>query len=364
MPYLLNPDLMIRVFFCLFLSSNRLVVNFRFSILLGFLLLLISSHKQHLHFSPVFVLAGKAQGTSYVIKYRYPAEVITSIEIDSLFQVFDHSLSRYNKQALLTKLNKSKQRAKLDSHLVQVIHFAQATQIATKGCFDYKLLPLVNLWGFGSRNMSYVPDSSVIRSLLHQINAQSLQIIGLRAIKSHSNLKLDLDGIAQGYCVDQLSSFLFQKGIKDFIIELGGEVYVTGYDSQNRPWQIGIENHITESANQPLVLAGMDKVGITTSGSLQKFKKIGDRYFSHIIDPRTGYPVQNNIVSVTVIAPNVMQADALDNAFMVMGIKESFEWTKNMPEIGMYFSYFDVNGDVADTANAYFKQFLQKEQGN
>jgi len=108
----------------------------------------------------------------------------------------------------------------------------------------------------------------------------------------------------------------------------------------------------------------MDQMAVTTSGSLQKFKKIGDQYFSHIIDPRTGYPVQNGIVSVTVIAPTAIQADALDNALMVMGIKESFAWSSKYSNIGFYISYINPNGELKDTANGYFRQFLKTKTSN
>ena len=292
-------------------------------------------------------------------------EAVRQQEIDSLFSVFDLSLSRYNTNSLLSKLNRSKHTAQLDSHLLRVIEFAQEMQITTKGCFEYRLLPLMKLWGFGSTENIQIPDDKKIQSALKLIGSYNLNINNLHSIKSSKQLALDLDGIAQGYCVDQLSTFLMQKGIQNYIVELGGEIYLSGNDSMKRPWLVGLDNYLKEGGNlQQKFLSGMNKVGITTSGSHQKYKKIGDRYFSHILDPRTGYPVQNGIITVTVIAPTAMQADALDNAFMVMGIKDSFEWAGNQPNIGIYFTYLDVNGKIADTANAYFKQFLQKRNGN
>jgi thiamine biosynthesis lipoprotein len=223
----------------------------------------------------------------------------------------------------------------------------------------------MNLWGFGSTETIQIPHDKKIQSTLELINSYKLNINNLYSIKSSKRLALDLDGIAQGYCVDQLSSFLMQKGIQNYIVELGGEIYLSGNDSMKRPWLVGLDNNKKVGGGlQQSFLSGMNKVGITTSGSHQKFKKIGDRYFSHIIDPRTGYPVQNGIITVTVMAPTAMQADALDNAFMVMGIKDSFEWAGNHPNIGIYFTYLDVNGEVADTANVYFKQFLQTRNGN
>ena len=333
----------------------------RYTLALIFFLLLNVSFK--LDFSTplkIYSFSGSAQGTSYSIKYKYHKEAIKQREIDSLFTVFDLSLSRYNQVSLLYKLNKAKSKANLDSHLLKVLHYAHEMNQITNGCFEYRLLPLLELWGFGNKKQSSFPDSIQVDKILYLIKSNNLIINKLTVIKSSKNLAIDLDGIAQGYCVDQLSDFMSERGIIDYIVEIGGEVFVSGNDLDNRSWKIGLgDNQYLDDNKNKLVLAGMNRVGISSSGSLQKFKKFGDQYFSHIIDPRTGYPVQNGIVSVTVIAPSTMQADALDNAFMVMGIKDSFEWCEKYSSIGVYFSYVNPIGQVVDTANGYFKQFIQ-----
>lgn len=343
-----------------------MAVNLRYSISLLLVLFFICSYSIQIQpSSHTYTLSGKAQGTSYSIKYQYSYEAVSHQEIDSIFSVFDYSLSRYNTASHLSKLNRSRYKAKVDSHLLSVINYAQSMQLSTNGCFEYRLLPLLNLWGYGNSKPVQVPDLAKIQSVLDHIHNSELNIKLLSIYKSSKDLALDLDGIAQGYCVDQLASFLMQKGIRDYIVELGGEIYLSGTDINARPWKVGVENNVMEGGKKmEIVLSGMNNVAVTTSGSLQKFKKIGDHYFSHIIDPRTGYPVQNGIVSVTVIAPKAIQADALDNAFMVMGIKDGFEWAVNHPHIGIYFTYVDSNGNVTDTANAYFKQFLQAKNGN
>ncbi|MEY3060311.1 MAG: Thiamine biosynthesis lipoprotein ApbE precursor [Bacteroidota bacterium] len=334
----------------------------RYTILLFIFLLLNVSFRQGFN-SPIkiYSLSGLAQGTSYRIKYKHHKELIKQHEIDSIFTVFESSLSRYNKASLLYKLNKAKSKARIDSHLLRVLHYAQDMGQKTNSCFEYRLLPLLELWGFGNNKQKSIPDTNQINKTLHLIRSSQLKFNKSIAIKSTKILAFDLDGIAQGYCVDQLSYFLRSKGIEDFIVELGGEVFVSGSDLENESWKVGIEDALNEEEkNKQFILSGMNQVGVTTSGSLQKYKKIGDQYFSHIIDPRTGYPVQNGIVSVTVIAPSAMEADALDNAFMVMGINSSFEWCKNNSNIGLYISYVNPKGSLVDTTNSYFKQFLKK----
>ncbi len=292
--------------------------------------------------------------------------MVNKQEIDSIFAVFNHSLSRYDKSSLLYNLNKPKYKAAIDSHLYKVLNYAQEMHAITNECFDYKLFPLMKLWGFGRQNKNAIPDTQKVIKLLKFIKSNDLKINNLNVVKSSKILALDLDGIAQGYCVDQLSNFLKQKGVRNYIIELGGEVFVSGTNDGYGFWEIGIgDTHEQfDQKNQQLILSGMDQMAVTTSGSLQKYKKIGDQYFSHIIDPRTGYPVQNGIVSVTVIAPTAMQADALDNALMVMGINESFKWSSEYSNIGFYISYINPNGEFKDTANGYFRQFLKTKTWN
>ena len=316
--------------------------------------------------SKQYSLIGFAQGTTYAIKYISTKEVVSKLEIDSIFAIFNHSLSRYDKSSLLYKLNKPKYKAAIDSHLYKVLTYAQEMHAITNECFDYRLFPLMKLWGFGRQNKNAIPDTQKVIKLLEFIKSNDIKINQLNIVKSSKRLELDLDGIAQGYCVDQLSNFLKQRGVRNYIIELGGEVFVSGTNAGYGFWEIGLgDTHEQfDQKNQELILSGMDQMAVTTSGNLQKYKKIGDQYFSHIIDPRTGYPVQNGIVSVTVIAPTAMQADALDNALMVMGIKESFEWSSKYSNIGFYISYINPNGELKDTANGYFKQFLKTKTWN
>lgn len=344
-----------------FIEQNYIALRCCFTYLLGISLLCTTSFiADQVTSKRIYSFTGTAQGTSYKIKYKYHEEAIKQFEIDSLFHVFELSLSRYNPSALLYKLNKPKRTARIDNHLNAVLLYSHEMMISTNGCFDYRLLPLLKLWGFGSKKQLVKPDSNKIIKKLEETVSSSLFVNKLIAHKSTKNLAIDLDGIAQGYCVDQLTNFIEQKHVTDFVVELGGEVYVSGTDMDNKAWKIGLgDEHFSGKKHEEVILTNMDKVGITTSGSLQKFIKIGNEYFSHIIDPRTGYPVQNGIVSVTVIAPTAMLADALDNAFMVMGKEKSFEWCRQYSDIGCYIVYVNPEGRLVDTANSYFNRFLQ-----
>lgn len=307
----------------------------------------------------LYQLQGKAQGTTYTIKYIAKQPLFTSTAVDSLFSVFDYSLSRYKPTSLISILNKSKKIATIDIHLQQVLQGALKYQELTNGCFDYRLLPLQRLWGFESNHSMVEPNPKYIEQTLKKVRYNKIKINELHAYKSSKNLEIDLDGIAQGYCVDQLAHFLQTKGIDDYIIELGGEIAVSGKDMNNDNWTIGISDaSYVDDTFSNVQIQREGKYAVTSSGSFQQYRKVGNKLVSHIIDPRTGYPVQHGVISVTVMAPTAIEADALDNAFMVMGIKETFEWLKIYPNIGVYMSYIDKNGEKADTANSYFKQYM------
>lgn len=310
----------------------------------------------------IFILSGPAQGTTFKIRYKAVHPLISFRAIDSLFNVYDRSLSKYNNYSLLYKLNKSSSKARIDNHLRKVLEYAELMYHQTGGTFDYKLQPIFHLWGFDKKALTPIPDSNKIKKLLQLKDHSKLIMKGMFAIKSSCSLGIDLDGIAQGYCVDQLASYLLSKGISNFIVELGGEIYVSGNDLNNQSWTIGVgsTDEIIGSNTSQWILRNMDQLAVTTSGSFQKFKRVGERYISHIIDPRTGYPVNNGIVTVTVIAPSAMQADALDNAFMVMGIEKSFEWLRGTSNLGLYITYINEDGQLTDTSNAYFKKYAQQ----
>lgn len=310
----------------------------------------------------VFTINGNAQTTTYNIAYKSKDSVISKSSIDSLFRIFDYSLSKYNQSSLLYALNQPTRKAKINNHLKEVLQYADSMRYLTNGTFDYRLQLLVDLWGFNSTKARSIPDSNKINKMLQFVQLNKLIINKEECVKSSSSLCIDLDGIAQGYCVDQLAAYLEKFGIHDYIIELGGEVVASGTNIDNESWLVGIAtgNEVPNIGTKQYVLKCRDKMAVTTSGSFQKFKQIGDKYFSHIIDPRTGYPISNSIVAVTVIAPTAMKADALDNAFMVMGIEKSFEWVSRESDIGLYISYINEKGQLADTANAFFKKYIQE----
>jgi FAD:protein FMN transferase len=341
-------------------------MSIRFCFTILFLIPLMGSHHHQSHSTSLYTYTGKAQGTTYSIKYRSQFEWVSQSQIDSLFTVFDQSLSRYNPNSLLSKINSSRKSANLDSHLVELINFSHGLEAKTDATFSISILPLLKLWGFDRQKSATKPDAVLINKTLEITRNNSLTINGLRLTKSNPKTALDLDGIAQGYCVDYLSSFLMARGITHFIVEIGGEVYAHGTDSSGNPWRVAVQDPdflMGVNLSEELILP-LSGNAITTSGSYQKYVQFGDQYFSHIIDPRTGYPVDNNLVTVTVLAPKAILADGLDNAFMVMGMDATFRWLEKNPDIGVYMVYRDQNGQLSDTSNRYFRGKMIKGGNN
>lgn len=337
---------------------------FRFIILL--VILLVGIQARQLNSISVYSYSGRAQGTTYSIKYRNQVESVSQFQIDSLFQVFDQSLSRYNPNSLLSKINSSTKSARLDSHLLAVINFAHGLAAKTDATFSISILPLMELWGFNGQKLATKPNPISINNTLAITRDGSFAIKDLRLIKSNRKIALDVDGLAQGYCVDYFSSFLMAKGITHFIVEIGGEVYANGTDASGSAWRVGIQDPAYLMGVKPRedLVVPLSGNAMTTSGRHQKFVQFGDQYFSHIIDPRTGYPVANNLVAVTVLAPKAILADGLDNAFMVMGMDSTFRWLEKNLEIGVYMIYQDPSGNLVDTSNHYFREKKSKRENN
>ena len=202
------------------------------------------------------------------------------------------------------------------------------------------------------------PAKDDIRKTLAHTGFQHLILKQDSLLKDHPNVQIDCDGIAQGYSVDQLASIFIKKNIKDFIIELGGEIFASGHPINRPNWQIAIQSTAHQLDDISKWKVALNDKSITTSGSMNKFIQLGNQYFSHVVNPITGYPVSNKIIAVTVIANDAITADALDNALMVMGIEKAFQWVKKYPDLGIYIQYVDEKGIVRETTNSEMKKYM------
>lgn len=279
---------------------------------------------------------GLVFGTVYKITYQHQDDLHQAIK-EALLEV-DNSLSPYNKHSIISHINHNVDTV-LNEHFTHVFNLAQKISSETEGAFDITVAPLVNAWGFGFKHSIDI-DSMTIDSLQQIVGYQKIKLENNRIIKQNEQVMLDCSAIAKGYGVDIVAQTLDKKGVKHYMVDIGGEVVVKGKNPRMKTWRIGINKPIEDSlsVNQELqTILEVSNVGMATSGNYRKFYYKNGKRYAHTIDPRLGYPVQHNILSATVLAKDCTTADAYATAFMVMGLEKSKAFCEGHPELNAYF---------------------------
>ncbi|WP_121810177.1 FAD:protein FMN transferase [Mucilaginibacter kameinonensis] len=306
-----------------------------------------------------FELKGYAQGTTYSIVYYAADSLVSTGQTDSLLKRFDESVSLYQPNSLISKFNQSTGGISIDETFRVLVARALQINRATGGLVDPTVKPLVDAWGFGVVKPGHDPDRKEIQALLANVGADKITLKGNFLQKKLPGVQLDLNGIAQGYSVDLLASLLEQHGIHNYLVELGGELRIKGHKTGNEPFKVGIEG-ISGDDLDPAPMRKVIEPGdgaITTSGNYRKHHEAGGKQVSHLMNPLTGYPVQNEMISVTVYANDAITADGYDNGFMAMGLKRTLNFLSKRKDMGAYIVYRKPDGHVADTVTAYFKGY-------
>ena len=307
-------------------------------------------------------ISGKAQGTTYHITWYAQDSIIGQPQIDSILAKIDTSLSIYNPFSLISRFNDSASFVIMDAHLRNVVEKSIDTYRQTGGIFDITVEPLVQAWGFGPKKMTALPDSATIRAITTCVGSNNLVLKGRELHKLKPCIKIDVNGIAQGYSVDVVADYLEVHGIRNYLVEIGGEIRVKGHKQPGgEKMKIGIEAPGDNDFELTMIsrIVAVDSGAITTSGSYRKFYESEGKKISHLIDPRTGYPSQNEMISVTVFARDAITADAYDNALMVMGLKKAMQFVEKRKDLAAHFIYRTSKGAVADTASSRFYKLLQ-----
>ena len=307
-----------------------------------------------------FIKKGEAQGSYYAITYYDSLNRDFGYQIDSLLVAFDQSCSNYQHESIISKINRNEE-VDLDSLFIGNFIMAQEVAKETQGDFDITVRPLVELWGFGLKHREDV-SASAVDSILKFIGYQKVKLESGRVIKEDPRIMIDYNAIAQGYSVDIMSNFLKSKGIKQFLVDIGGELYAYGTKQGGAPWKVGIERpkdgeEYGESLSAILTLKNY---GLATSGNYRKYYiKDGVKY-AHTIDPHTGYPVQHSLLSATVIAPSAALADAYATAFMVMGVTKARLILARHHELQVYLIYSDENGNFKTFVSPGMNDILEE----
>lgn len=291
--------------------------------------------------------SGEAQGSYYHIKYMSNDGEDYCFQIDSIIKEVDSSLSIYKDFSLISKLNRG-EKLKTDSLFNTVFLAAQQVFVESEGSFDCSIFPLVDSWGFYKNNLgdSLKIDSVKFRRILNDVGFQKIHLIG-DSLVMPNNMCLDFNSIGQGFTVDLIGLYLERKKINDYLIELGGEILAKGKNDKGNVWRIGIDKPLEniDFNDRFQFILDLENKALATSGNYRKFYKKNGVKYSHTINPFTGFPVQNRILSATVIHDKCMLADAYATAFMVMGLKQTKQFVEQHSDIEIYLVYTDQNGD-------------------
>jgi thiamine biosynthesis lipoprotein len=295
-------------------------------------------------------ISGKTMGTTYNMTYQFIENGNLKQEIDSILIDFNKSLSTYDSTSTISKFNLSNGKfcfdTKSDKYLLNSLTRALEIAKETNGFFDPTVNPLVNYWGFGykPKDKSLKPSKSVIDSLLKNVGYKKIGLLTKNdtccIIRESPNVQIDLSASAKGHGVDVIGDYLYQLGIENYMVEIGGEIAVRGNNPEGKPWVIGI--------NKPTIGAALEEVQIpiilknqamATSGNYRNYYESNEITYAHIINPITGYSSPSDILSATVVADDCLTADAFATACMVLGLEKSIKLINSNPKLQAIFIY-------------------------
>ncbi len=263
--------------------------------------------------------------------------------MDSLFEVVNQSLSTYIEDSDISKLNRN-EITSIDNHFETVFKASKVIYRQTEGAFDPTIGNVVNAWNFGAETNKFITDSTTIDSLMRFVGLNKVGLIK-NNIKKPTETYLEFNAIAKGYGIDVIGDFLESKAIKNYLVDIGGDLRVMGTNLESRKgWTVGIDDPNFDGTQSYSKVIIVKDEAMATSGTYRKFKvdENGNRY-AHIINTKTGYPTKTNILSVSVIAPDCMTADGYATAFQAMGIESATRFLESYQELKAYFIFEDEN---------------------
>lgn len=308
------------------------------------------------------LLSGRTMGTFYHIKvitgyFADPDDL--QKKIDTRLEEINQSMSTYRPESEISLFNKLSTDApmRMSSDFYTVLKVAAKVYELSGGAWDGTLKPLVNLWGFGNaRPVQQAPDQEQISQKLAHTGFDHIQLLENQRIrKRNPQVSLDLASIAKGYGVDAITALIRRAGYRDFLVEIGGEVVASGVRKDGKPWVVGINRPAPGAAANAVYRAfSLADGALATSGDYRNFFELDGVRYSHVIDPRSGYPVSNQVASVSVVAPNCTLADGLATALMVMGIEESLTLVNRLENVECLIIAYAPGGQLRDHASTGF----------
>lgn len=303
---------------------------------------------------------GETQGTTYSITYQQPDGIDLQNKIEARLHEFDMSLSSYIPNSIISRINRNDTTVRTDVLFETMFNEAQKVSQITHGALDITVGPLVKAWGFafGNKDHSKLPNVS---DFLPYIGYEKVRLKDHKVIKDDPRILIDANSIAQGYSSDVIAKLLQENKCQNYMVEIGGEIVCKGLNDKGQKWRVGIDKAIddsTSTTNELQTIISITDCAVTTAGGYRKFYIKDGKKYSHIINPHTGRPIENNMLSVTVIAPTGIQADAYDTPFMVLGVDSCLKICKSIPGMECYLIYTDKDGKNQIAYSDGFKKYL------
>jgi FAD:protein FMN transferase len=303
---------------------------------------------------------GETQGTTYSITYQQPDGTDLQEKIEKRLHEFDLSLSTYIPNSIISRVNKNDTAVRTDELFETMFNEAQQVSRRTHGALDITVGPLVKAWGFafGNKDHTKLPNVS---DFMSYVGYEKVRIENHKVIKKDPRIVIDANSIAQGYSSDVIAKLLEDNGCRNYMVEIGGEIVCKGLNDKGLKWRIGIDKAVddsTSTAEELQTIISITDCAVTTAGGYRKFYIKDGKKYSHIINPHTGRPVENNMLSVTVIAPRGIVADAYDTPFMVLGVDSCLKICNSIPGMECYVIYADKAGKNQVVYTDGFKKYL------
>lgn len=306
---------------------------------------------------------GNALGTTYSIIYIADEELDYQQEIDSVFQVLNQSMSTYVPSSDISKINEGDSTVVVDDMFKEVFAISSDVHKASNGYFDPTIGVLANAWGFGPGEQIKL-DSLRVDSLLSYVGWEKVQLNDDNTIsKTNPSIRFDFNAVAKGYAIDRLGAMLDAKGIKNYLVEVGGEVLAKGTNlDSGKKWSVGIDDPQVETGRQLKQIVSLEDMAMASSGNYRKFRvdpETGEKYV-HTINPKTGYTKNSNVLATSVVAKTCAVADAYATSFMAMDLEDSKEMLEEHDELEAYIIYLDENGVTQEFFTPGFEALIKK----
>lgn len=284
-------------------------------------------------------------GTVYHITYQNDNNLKQNIEAE--LDKVNKTFSTFDSTSIISLINQNKP-VKINDMFAEIFDLSEEISTETEGAFDITVAPLVNLWGFGFKS-GQRPTKEKIDSLRLLVGYNKVKLYENGVKKKNPKIMLDCSAVAKGYGSDIVARYLREQGVKNFMVEIGGEIVTSGLSENRLPWKIGVtkpsDNKTDMNQEVETILNVTDKA-MATSGNYRNFYYKGGKKYAHTIDPKTGYPVQHSLLSATVLAKNCATADAYATSFMVMGVEKAEALLEKHPELMAYFIYAGPKGEL------------------